>query len=176
MKALARLSQSRRLFVETCAWSQWALLQQADFSKSNDWAQISQAVCCCIENYSVAYSAYARGRKHPSWLMLLRKTSRMFFIPASPFTPAMPLSLQQQQQQSSHYSELSSSQAGSSLAPSPWLQVLPVLVQWSEPTFPEWLSPHSVTLSPVHGTHLSGSSFTVQCTDLPSETQRVNAV
>lgn len=117
--------------------------------------------------------------KNLSWLMLLRKASKMCFIlvPSSLLTCLHPSSSNSKvPMQVSHYPELSSSQARSSLAPSPWLQVLPVLMKWSKPTFSEWVSPHSVTLSNVHGTHLSGRSFTVQCRDMPSKTQRVNAV
>lgn len=167
----------RRLFVESCAWSWWVLLQ-AGFNKPRDWAETSQAVYWCPESYSAAYPAYAWDQKKCK-LAGASKTSKMCFILAASLTSAM-LSFLQQQQQGSHaglplFRALffpGQEQSG----PQPWLQVLPVLMKWSETTFPEWISPHSLTLSCVDGTHLSGRSFIVQCRDVPSKTQRVNAV
>lgn len=60
--------------------------------------------------------------------------------------------------------------------PAPGPQALPVPMKCSESVFPERISPYSVTLCCLHGTDLSGISFTVQCGDVPSKTQRVNTV
>lgn len=121
-------------------------------------------------------------KKNPrSWLMLLRKASKTCSILAASLTAAVPPPRQQQQQQGppAGPSIIQSSplpRPGAVWLPAPGPQALPVPMKCSETVFPGRVSPHSLTLCRVRGTDLSRISFTVQCRDVPSKTQRVNTV